>query len=77
MSKKILIVDDEPDLCEILSYNLQSAGYDAIVAHSGIEALDVDYNQVDLVLLDVMMPTMNGIEVAAPGRTPTRFPSFS
>ncbi len=69
MSKKILIVDDEPDLCEILSYNLQSAGYDAIVAHSGIEALDVDYNQVDLVLLDVMMPTMNGIEVARNLRT--------
>ena len=64
MSKTILIVDDEPDLCEILSYNLNSAGYDTIVAHSGAEALKEDYNQVDLVLLDVMMPAMSGIEVA-------------
>lgn len=64
MSKTILIVDDEHDLCEILSYNLHNAGYDTIVAHSGVEALKVDFNQVDLVLLDVMMPVMSGIEVA-------------
>lgn len=64
MSKTILIVDDEPDLCEILSYNLHNAGYDTIVAHSGVEALKEDFNQVDLVLLDVMMPAMSGIEVA-------------
>ncbi len=64
MSKTILIVDDEHDLCEILSYNLNSAGYDTIVAHSGKEALQEDFNQVDLVLLDVMMPAMSGIEVA-------------
>ena len=69
MSKTILIVDDEQDLCEILSYNLQSAGYETIVAHSGIEALKVDFNEVDLVLLDVMMPAMNGIEVARYLRT--------
>ena len=64
MSKTILIVDDEPDLCEILSYNLHNAGYATIVAHSGIEALKKDFSQVDLVLLDVMMSAMNGIEVA-------------
>ena len=64
MSKTILIVDDEPDLCEILSYNLHNAGYDTIVAHSGVEALKEDFKQVDLVLLDVMMPAMSGIEVA-------------
>ena len=64
MSKTILIVDDEPDLCDILSYNLHNAGYDTIVAHSGVEALKEDFNQVDLVLLDVMMPAMSGIEVA-------------
>ncbi len=69
MNKTILVVDDEPDLCEILSYNLQCAGYDTIVAHSGVEALQVDFAQVDLVLLDVMMPTMNGIEVAHNLRT--------
>lgn len=69
MSKTIFIVDDEPDLCEILSYNLQSAGYDTIVAHSGVDAIKVDFNQVDLVLLDVMMPTMDGIEVARTLRT--------
>jgi DNA-binding response OmpR family regulator len=64
MSKTILIVDDEPDLCEILSYNFHNAGYDTIVAHSGVEALKEDFNHVDLVLLDVMMPAMSGIEVA-------------
>ena len=64
MTKTILIVDDEPDLCEILRYNLQIAGYNAIVANSGDEALQVDFNHVDLVLLDVMMPVMNGFEVA-------------
>ena len=69
MSKTILIVDDEQDLCEILSYNLQSAGYATLVARSGVEALKVDFNEVDLVLLDVMMPTMNGIEVARYLRT--------
>ena len=69
MSKTILIVDDEPDLCEILSYNLQSAGYDTIVFHSGVEALKEDFNRVDLVLLDVMMSVMNGIDVARYLRT--------
>ncbi len=64
MNKTILIVDDEPDLCEILSYNLHNAGYATIVAHSGIEAQKEDFSQVDLVLLDVMMPVMNGVEVA-------------
>ena len=69
MNKTILIVDDEPDLCEILSYNLHNAGYDTIVAHSGVEAIKEDFNQIDLVLLDVMMPEMNGIEVARHIRT--------
>ena len=69
MKKTILIVDDEPDLCEILSYNLHNAGYETIVAHSGIEALKEDFNRIDLVLLDVMMPEMNGIEVARHIRT--------
>ena len=64
MSKTILIVDDEPDLCEILSYNLHNAGYETIVAHSGVEALKKDFDQIDLVLLDVMMPVMSGVEVA-------------
>ncbi len=69
MSKTILVVDDDPDLCEILSYNLQSAGYDTIIAHSGIDALKVEFSQVDLALLDVMMPAMSGIEVAFNLRT--------
>ena len=69
MKRTILIVDDEPDLCEILSYNLHNAGYDTIVAHSGAEALKEDFNQIDLVLLDVMMPAMSGIEVARHIRT--------
>jgi DNA-binding response OmpR family regulator len=64
--KRILVVDDEPDLCEILAYNLASAGYDATVAHSAEEALlQVHCTELpDLLLLDVMMPGMSGFDFA-------------
>lgn len=69
MSKTILIVDDEPDLCEILSYNLENAGYSTMITHSGVQALSEGISRVDLILLDVMMPEINGIEVARRLRT--------
>ena len=62
--KHILIVDDEPDLCEILQFNLQSVGYDASVAYSAEEALTMDVAKCDLLLLDVMMGGMSGFEFA-------------
>lgn len=62
--KKILVVDDEQDLCEILSYNLSSAGYQVQLAYSAEEALKKDLRAFHLLLLDVMMPGMSGFELA-------------
>ncbi len=62
--KKILIVDDEEDLCEILQYNLNNEGYETEVAHSAEEALKKALDTFDLVLLDVMMGPMSGFKFA-------------
>jgi two-component system, OmpR family, alkaline phosphatase synthesis response regulator PhoP len=63
-NKRILIVDDEEDLCEILQYNLGNAGYQTEVAHSAEEALNSSLNSFDLILLDVMMGQMSGFKMA-------------
>lgn len=64
MAKKILIVDDEPDLLLMMSLRLQSAGYEAIKAASGEEALDVVKKTCpDLILLDLLLPKIQGEEV--------------
>jgi len=63
-NKKILIVDDEEDLCEILQYNLGNAGYQTEVAHSAEEALKRSLYSFDLILLDVMMGPMSGFKLA-------------
>ena len=61
---KILIVDDEKDILEFLTYNLKKRGYDVITANNGQEGLELaKKNCPDLILLDVMMPEMDGIEV--------------
>ncbi len=62
--KRILIVDDEPDLCEILKANVMAEGYEAEVAHSAIEAMAGDIGSYNLIILDVMMPSMSGFEMA-------------
>ena len=64
---KILIVDDEQDLCEILSFNLQSEGYETDTALSAEEALALvdGGRRYDLLLLDVMMDKMSGFEMAS------------
>lgn len=62
--KKILIADDEPDILEIIQYNLQSEGYEVETAKNGNEALDkAKHFNPDLIILDIMMPGKNGIEV--------------
>jgi two-component system alkaline phosphatase synthesis response regulator PhoP len=73
MSKKILVVDDEEDIVQILRYNLQKEGYDVTTALNGAEALSLaQQEQFDLVLLDVMMPEIDGFEVCRRLRaTPT------
>jgi two-component system, OmpR family, alkaline phosphatase synthesis response regulator PhoP len=61
---KILLVDDEPDIIEFVSYNLKKEGYNVLTATRGQEALEVARNNIpDLILLDVMLPEMDGIEI--------------
>ena len=61
---KILIVDDEKDLCEILQFNLESEGFVIEIAHSGEEALKKPLEEFDLILLDVMMGGISGYKTA-------------
>ena len=63
-ARKVLIADDEPDIRELLQYNLSAAGFEVILAKDGDEALDkAKKNKPDLILLDVMMPKKSGVEV--------------
>jgi two-component system alkaline phosphatase synthesis response regulator PhoP len=64
MDAKILVVDDEKDLCEILQFNLESEGFDIEVAYSGEEAINKSIERFDLLLLDVMMGGMSGFKLA-------------
>ncbi len=60
---KILLVDDEPDILEIVSYNLTAEGYDVFTAKNGLDGVaKAKKKQPHLVILDVMMPEMDGIE---------------
>lgn len=62
--RMILIADDEQDIIEIISYNLQSEGYNIIAAHNGNEAMQLaKIHNPDLIILDMMMPGKTGIEV--------------
>lgn len=63
-SYKILIVDDEKDLCEILQFNLESEGFAIDIVHSGEDALKKSLEVYDLILLDVMMGGISGYKVA-------------
>ena len=69
--QRILIVDDEEDICMILSYSLQKAGYETLVAHSAEEALELlqspianSPSPISLILLDIMMDGMSGLEMS-------------
>lgn len=62
---KILIVDDEKDLCEILEFNLSSEGFETDTAHSAEQALKKPLDDFDLILLDVMMGEMSGYKMAS------------
>ena len=64
MEKRILVVDDEQDICEILSFNLKNEGYDVDVACSAEEALERLSPEHALILLDVMMGGMSGYHLA-------------
>src|SRR3989339_189976 len=62
MKTKILLVDDEKDIVEFLQYNLSNEGFKVITAFNGQEALDKLSQKPDLIILDVMMPKMDGYE---------------
>lgn len=64
MKERILVVDDEQDICEILKYNLETAGYEAVTAFSAEDALE-HVHQCNLLLLDVMLPGISGFELAS------------
>ena len=61
---RILVVDDEEDLCEILKFNIETEGYKVVTANSAEEALTLDVGSFDLLLLDVMMGGMSGFAMA-------------
>ena len=61
---KILVVDDELDICEILQYNLETEGYEVVTANSAEEALELHLQEFALILLDVMMGEMSGFQMA-------------
>ena len=61
---KILVVDDEQDICEILQYNLETEGFEVLTANSAEEALSLPLSEFALILLDVMMGEMSGFQMA-------------
>ena len=71
---KILVVDDEPDILEILSYNLKKENYEVVTAANGEEAIEAaKTHQPDLIIVDIMMPKMDGVEVCRKLRTDQQF----
>ncbi|MEK3955596.1 MAG: response regulator YycF [Psychrobacillus psychrotolerans] len=75
MSKKILVVDDEKPIADILQFNLKKEGYQVVCAYNGDEALKkVEEDQPDLMLLDIMLPNKDGMEVCREIRKKYDFP---
>jgi two-component system alkaline phosphatase synthesis response regulator PhoP len=73
-AKKILVSDDEPDILEIISYNLRKEGYEVFTASDGNEALEkARLHHPDLIILDIMMPKKTGVEVCQILRTQPEF----
>lgn len=71
---KILLVDDEPDILEILKYNLTKEGYEVATANNGEEGLRrAEEFKPDLIILDIMMPVMDGVEVCRQLRAKPEF----
>ncbi|MFC6998333.1 response regulator transcription factor [Rufibacter roseus] len=71
---KILVVDDDPDITELLQYNLEKEGYEVAHAENGQKALDIARKfKPDIILLDVMMPVMDGITACRHLREDAKF----
>ena len=64
--RKVLVIDDEPDLVKAVEIRLEEAGYDVIFAYDGIEGLDkARREKPDLIILDLMLPKMDGYKICA------------
>ncbi|MDR1687793.1 MAG: response regulator transcription factor [Clostridiales bacterium] len=75
MSKKILVVDDEKNIVDIIAFNLHKEGFEAICAYDGEEGLKLALSQnPELVLLDIMMPGLDGFEVCKKIREKSQMP---
>lgn len=69
-ARKIMVADDEPDILEILRFNLEQEGYEVITAKNGADAIELARKHLpDLLILDIMMPMKNGLEVCKILRT--------
>ena len=74
--QKILIVDDEPDIIELIEYNLKKEGYQVFTASNGLDAIQVAKKSLpDLIVLDIMMPKLDGIEACRQLRAMPEFKS--
>lgn len=73
MKTKILLVDDEKDIVEFLEYNLRLEGFEVLTAYDGMDALTRLIENPDLIILDVMMPRMDGFELC---RRIRKIPAF-
>lgn len=65
MGQRILLVDDEKELVELIKQRLEASGYEVLTAYNGPEALEKakDEDDIELIILDIMMPVIDGIEV--------------
>jgi len=64
MPQRILVVDDEPDIVELVAFNLRAEGYDVITASNGVDALERARSALpDLIVLDLMLPELDGMAV--------------
>lgn len=72
MNARILVVDDEEDICAILKFNLSKEGYEVVTANSAEEALTLDIASFNLLLLDVMMGGMSGFELTGKLKTDSK-----
>lgn len=74
MPKKILSAEDSPATQKFISFTLKYKGYEVVTANDGIEALEkLSQDKFDLIILDIMMPRMNGLEVLKEVKTKTPF----
>ena len=71
-NQRILVVDDEQDLLEILKFNLEKEGYEVDCAYSAEEALDMNLGEYSLFLVDIMMDTLSGFDFAKRVRNVTK-----